>query len=343
MLRKILAREEIRPYIIAEISANHCGDIENARLLVEAAKNAGADAIKLQTFKADAITVNSNDSKYAVPASSKLWAGMNLWDLMKEAETPLEWHADLFGYASSIGLESFSTAYDVDAAVFLEQSGIAAIKVSSFDLINIPLLEYLAQRDLIVLISTGMSNTAEIKVATQIFAHKKDTTAFLQCTSSYPCAAQDVNINRHDLLKSFGFVTGYSDHTLDSIAAILAVGKGALIFEKHISLTGLDSLDSAFSMNEFQFKTYVDAIWTAFNSLGDFDFSPTPTEKASLWERPSILALKDIEVGEMLSPLNIGIRRPSLGAAPVFISQLLNKPSSFALRKGEGYPGHKLE
>jgi pseudaminic acid synthase len=337
-LSKILAGEEVRPYVIAEISANHGGDLEKAKALIFSAKSAGADAVKLQTFTADSITVKSDTSSYSVPQSSKLWGGMNLWDLMKEAETPLIWHAELFNYAKSVGLEFFSTAYDIEAAIFLEQSGIKAIKVSSFDLINTPLLEYLANRDLMVLISTGMSNTREIAKASEIFANKKLTTGFLQCTSSYPCSSENVNINRHNLLKSFGFVTGYSDHTLDAVAAILAVGKGALIFEKHITLLGESTLDSEFSINEIQFRAYVDSVWKAFSSLGDFDFSPTPSEKASLWERPSIIALKDISVGELLSPENIGVRRPSLGADPKFFSELLNKPSQYNLRKGDGHP-----
>jgi sialic acid synthase SpsE len=187
-----------------------------------------------------------------------------------------------------------------------------------------------------------MSKTAEIKKASEIFAHKKSKTAFLQCTSSYPCSVQDVNINRHDLLKSFGFITGYSDHTLDPIAAILAIGKGALIFEKHITQMDVDTLDSKFSINEFQFKNYVETIWNAFKALGDVDFSPTLSETASLWERPSIIALKDIAIGETLSQINIGIRRPSLGADPIFFNELMNRPSEFSLRKGEGFPKPKI-
>lgn len=342
VLRGILAGEDIRPYVIAEISANHGGSLKNAKSLIEAAKNAGADAVKLQTFTADSITVKSNEKNFMIPDSSNLWGGRNLWSLMKEAETPLEWHAELFEYADSIGLEVFSTAYDIDAAFFLEQAGIKAIKVSSFDLINIPLLNYLAKRDVLVLISTGMSKTAEIKVATEIFDQKKATTAFLQCTSSYPCSVEDVNINRHDLLRSFGFVTGYSDHTSDPTAAILAIGRGALIFEKHITQMNVKTLDSEFSMNESQFKNYIGTIWNAFKALGDFDFAPMPSEAASLWERPSIIALKDIAIGDTLSQTNIGIRRPSLGADPIFFSELINRPSEFNLRKGEGFPAPKM-
>ena len=337
-LRRVLARQEIRPYIIAEISANHNGIMANAKSLIRAAYNSGADAVKLQTFTADSITVNSSDSSYQIPKSSELWGGRNLWELMKEAETPLAWHHDLFNYANSLGLEVFSTAYDINAAIFLEQSGIRAIKVSSFDLINLPLLQYLAKRDLLVLISTGMSNTSEIAKAAEIFASKKASVGFLQCTSSYPCLHEDVNINRHTLLSSFGFVTGYSDHTLDSIAAILAISKGALVFEKHITLDDTESLDSKFSLNETQFKVYTDNIWNAFNALGDLDFKPTSAEKASLWERPSIIALKDISFGETLSSSNLGIRRPAIGAKPEYYEQLLDTPSLHSLRMGEGYP-----
>jgi sialic acid synthase SpsE len=341
-LRRILAGQKVEPYVIAEISANHGGTLENAKLLIEAAKNAGADAIKLQTFTADSITVQSSESNFLIPDSSNLWGGQNLWSLMKEAETPLDWHMELFQFANSLDIEIFSTAYDIDAAIFLEQAGIMAIKVSSFDLINIPLLEYLAEREVLVLISTGMSNSAELSMAADIFAHKKATTGFLQCTSSYPCSVQDVNINRHDKLKSLGFVTGYSDHTLGTIAATLAICKGALIFEKHITLGDLRTLDSQFSLNESQFKNYVETIRNSFLALGDSEFSPTHSETASLWERPSIIALRNIAVGEVLSLGNIGIRRPSLGADPKFLEMLIDRPSEFSLKKGEGYPQPKI-
>jgi len=337
-LRKILAREEIRPYVIAEISANHGGTLENAKWLIESAKKSGADAVKLQTFTADSITVNSSETNYLIPESSNLWGGQNLWSLMKEAETPLAWHKELFEFANSLDLEVFSTAYDINAAIFLEEAGIRAIKVSSFDLINVPLLEYLSKRDLLVLISTGMSSTAELIAASNIFAHKKATTGFLQCTSSYPCSVQDVNINRHDQLKSLGFVTGYSDHTLGTIAATLAICKGALIFEKHITRADQLTLDSEFSLDETQFKNYVETIRNSFLALGDFEFSPTISETASLWERPSVIALQNIGIGETLSLSNIGIRRPSLGADPKFFNGLIGRPSEFSLKKGEGWP-----
>jgi sialic acid synthase SpsE len=342
-LSRILSGEEKKPYIIAEISANHGGTIENAKSLMDAAKNAGADAIKLQTFTADSITVNSSESSYFIPSSSNLWGGQNLWSLMKEAETPLEWHPILFEYASSIGMEIFSTAYDIKAAIFLEENGIRAIKVSSFDLVNIPLLTYLSARDVLVLISTGMSNDLELSKAASIFADRKKKTGFLQCTSSYPCLIQDVNINRHTRLQSLGFVTGYSDHTIDSIAATLAIAKGALIFEKHIKQEGANTLDAEFSLSEIDFKKYVDNIHAAFTGLGDFEFSPTTSEMASLWERPSIVALKDIAVGEVLTEDNLGIRRPSIGAPPSYFEALISSPSPFNLKRGEGYPPPKCE
>jgi sialic acid synthase SpsE len=338
LLRAILAGEIRKPYVIAEISANHGGDIGKAKALIKSAMSAGADAVKLQTFTADTITVNSSEHANYIPGSSELWSGRNLWELMKEAETPLDWHQELFGYATSLGLEVFSTAYDLKAAIFLENSGIQAIKVSSFDLINIPLLKYLSSRDLLIIISTGMSRTHEIETATKFFENKKSTTAFLQCTSSYPCAITDVNINRHDLLKSFGFITGYSDHTLDSTAAVLAIAKGALIFEKHITLAGEKTLDSGFSMNENQFRLYVDTIRSAFVALGDSDFIPTEAESASLWERPSVIALKEISVGDYLTVDNIGIRRPNIGAEPIFFDELIGTHSEYNLSKGQGYP-----
>ncbi len=338
ILSQILARELVQPYIIAEISANHGGDITNAKKLIDSAKNSGANSVKLQTFTADRITVNSDAQEFAIPSTSTLWGGKNLWELMKEAETPLDWHQELFKHAESLGLEVFSTAYDIEAVKFLLDSGIECIKVSSFDLINIPLLEYLSGCKVPVILSTGMGSASEIDIAAKIFSHRKDSVGILQCTSSYPCAPSDVNISRHRKLVEYGFVTGYSDHTLDSVAAILAIANGALIFEKHISLAGTESLDSQFSMDELQFKDYVGNILQAFESLGGAVFEPTLSEASSLWERPSVIALTDIHAGEKFTNLNIGIRRPALGAKPEFFKRILGMRASELIRKGEGVP-----
>lgn len=335
-LKRVLSRNTVFPYVIAEISANHGGDIEKAKSLILSAKKSGVDAVKLQTFTAESITVATEDTSYTIPSSSALWSGKNLYDLMKEAETPLEWHAELFEYARNLDLEVFSTAYDIGAVNFLSSLGMTAIKVSSFDLTNYPLLEYLAKSELLVLISTGMGSIEEIRRTSEIFAHRKNLTGFLQCTSSYPCAYSDVNINRHRSLKSFGYVTGYSDHTPSAIAAIMAVANGALIFEKHIRIDGFDSLDSEFSLNEMEFKSYVDQIHCAFASLGDSEFKPTKSEEASLWERPSVVALNDIALGETLTKENIGIRRPSVGAKPEFFESFINAKTNRNLKAGEG-------
>lgn len=324
------------PYIIAELSANHGGDIEIAKSLILSAKNAGASAVKLQTFTADSITVNSRDKNYLIPSSSPLWSGKNIYDLMKAAETPLEWHSELFEYSRALNLEVFSTAYDIHAVDFLLDLGLAGIKISSFDLINYPLLNYLAQTDVLVLISTGMGTVGEIDKVAQIFSHRKNQVGFLQCTSSYPCEYKDVNINRHQSLKSYGFITGYSDHTPTSIAAIMAIAHGALIFEKHICLDGLASLDSEFSINEEEFKRYVDDIGYAFSALGDSKFSPTKSESASLWERPSVVAIANIEKGDQLTPCNIGIRRPAVGSKPEMLEVFMNSKANRFIKAGEG-------
>ena len=335
-LKKVLTGEVVEPYVIAEISANHGGNIDNAKSLISSAKEAGANAVKLQTFTADSITVNSLDENYSIPNSSTLWSGKNLYSLMKEAETPFDWHFELLKFSQSLGLEVFSTAYDIPAVEFLVKLGMTAIKVSSFDLINYPLLDYLAKTNLLVLISTGMGNINEISAAAQIFSHRKKQTGFLQCTSSYPCTYADVNINRHQSLKSFGYVTGYSDHTASEIAAIMAIANGALIFEKHICLSGVARLDSEFSVDEKEFKRYVNQIHFAFSALGDSEFNPTSSEQASLWERPSVVAIRNIEKGEILTLENIGIRRPSIGSKPeLFESFLCTKVKRF-VKSGEG-------
>jgi sialic acid synthase SpsE len=335
-LERILSGSLKEPYIIAELSANHGGDIEVAKSLILSAKKVGASAVKLQTFTADSITVNARDKNYSIPSSSPLWAGNNLYDLMKAAETPLEWHSELFEFSRALNLEVFSTAYDIYAVDFLLDLGMTGIKISSFDLINYPLLNYLAHTDALVLISTGMGTVSEIDRATQIFAHRKNQVGFLQCTSSYPCEYKDVNMNRHQSLKSYGFITGYSDHTPTSIAAIMAIAHGALIFEKHICLDGLSSLDSEFSINEKEFKSYIDDIGYAFNALGDSEFSPTESESASLWERPSVIAIANIEQGEVLTPHNVGIRRPNIGSKPEMLYIFINSRANRFIKAGEG-------
>ena len=341
-LAKVLAGDESKPYIIAEISANHNGNFQNARQLVLSAKNAGADAIKLQTFTADSITVNTKSKIYSIPSKSELWAGRNLWELMKEAETPIHWHRELFQFAKTLGLEAFSTAYDEAALDFLLSEGVGAIKIASFDLINLPLLRNLAERSVIVLLSTGMARIEEIKEAVEFFEHRKSSVGIFQCTSSYPCSLSDVNINRHTLLKSLGFVTGYSDHTKSSVASILAVGQGAMIFEKHICLTDKSGLDSDFSLTPSEFKDYVSHVHDAFKCLGNFEFSPVESESASLWERPSVVAISDIFEGQKLTKENIGIRRPSIGVEPKHFDFLLNRVAKANLRKGEGIPNSFL-
>jgi sialic acid synthase SpsE len=324
------------PYVIAEISANHGGDIQNAKLLISGAKEAGANAVKLQTFTADSITVNSLENSFSIPPTSALWAGKNLYELMKRAETPFEWHEELIKYSSSLDLEILSTAYDIPSVDFLLQLGIKGIKISSFDLINYPLLNYLAKSQVLVLISTGMGTVQEIDTAARIFSHRKNITCLLQCTSSYPCSYHDVNMNRHNSLKKYGYITGYSDHTTSNIAAIMAVANGAKIFEKHICLNGLDTLDSKFSLDSKKFKIYVDEIWNAFTALGDFKFNPTQSESASLWERPSVVAIADIEKGALLSEMNIGIRRPAVGSKPEFYDKFLKSTANRYIKTGEG-------
>jgi sialic acid synthase SpsE len=343
-LDAVLSRDYKQPYIIAEISANHGGSLHVAKELIKSAKNSGADAVKLQTFTANSITVESSNPDYLIPETSPLWSGTNLWTLMKQAETPFEWHEELINFAKDNELEVFSSAYDLEAIEFLVNLGVDAIKVASFDLINVPLLRYLSKTDLTVIISTGMGSQAEIQQAANLFSKRKHKTAFLQCTSSYPCPIEDVNINRHDELTKLGFVTGYSDHTISNIAAILAVSKGASIFEKHLCTNDVSSLDEGFSINETQFSQYVRDIQDAYRALGDRIFNPTPSELASLWERPSIIALREIEIGEKLTPENIGIRRPSIGSKPVEYDVFLNRISKSVITRGEGvFHSHLLD
>jgi len=319
--------------IIAEISANHGGSLNKAKELISAAKESGATAVKLQTFTAESITVQSDS--FTIPATSQIWAGRNLWELMKEAETPLDWHGELFDYAYSIGIECLSTAYSIPAIAFLKSLGSKKLKISSFDLINTPLLQEAVKFPGLVILSTGMATLDEVRIAHEIFKEREEW-VFMLCTSSYPCPQNEVNIRKIRTLQELAPVVGYSDHTKNSIAAVMAVALEVKYFEKHLVLDGDETLDSGFSLSPKEFALYVRDLHDAYLSLGSSSFYLMPNERASLWERPSIIALEDISIGDLMTEQNIGVRRPSVGDLPSNFYSLLSSKAKRSYRKGEG-------
>jgi sialic acid synthase SpsE len=327
-----------RPYIIAELSANHSKNMDVISDIVIGVANSGASAIKLQTFTADQMTIRPDESSILIPSHSELWAGKDLWELMREAELPLEWHIEILNQARSLGLDAFSTAYHPDSVDFLLNIGVDALKVSSFDVINHPLLKRISVAGIPVIMSTGMASLKEIDEAVELLIHKVPKLILLKCTSAYPCADEDANVLGIKTLQNrYGLEVGFSDHTLDSRAANLAYSLGATVFEKHVKLESqTETLDSAFSATPTELAKYVDELGRTSRILGSYEIEPCEAELASLWERPSVVALSDIRAGEIFSETNIGIRRPSIGLHPKFFSGLLGARSTNNYKKGDG-------
>ena len=326
-----------RPYIIAEISANHKGSLDNALQLLDDAVWAGADAVKFQTFTPDSITVNATDP-YKIPVSSDLWRGMDLWELMDKAKTPRDWFPILFDRARFLGIDVFSTPYDKSALDFLVELGVDTIKISSFDVANTPFLRAVAEKNLTVILSTGMSTYDEVANAVGTLNPFCKNLILLKCTSSYPCASRDLNLlGIQTLKKSFDLEVGFSDHSTSSLGATIAITLGASVFEKHIRLVGDDKgLDSAFSADKFELRDYIKTIREVQVCLGRSELAPVESEKASIWERPSVIALTDIYPGDIFSNKNIGIRRPYIGSSPSKLEEILGKTCLRTHKKGEG-------
>jgi N-acetylneuraminate synthase len=326
------------PYVIAEISANHQGSLERALNLVSIAKKCGADAIKLQTFTADTMTLPLKDKRFLINDASSLWDQRNLWELLRQAETPRSWHEPIFSLARSLDLDAISTAFSADDANFLVSLGVTAIKVSSFELVNIPLLKHLSSLDVPCILSTGMSTEEERDEAITAVGKQIDELALLKCTSAYPSKARELNLSGIPYLQQrYDCAVGFSDHTDGTFAHLVAFGLGARIFERHlIDLHSEESLDNAFSSDAREFAKYCEQLRAGEESLGVAQTAPLPSESASLWERPSILTLRDIEAGTVLTRDMIGVRRPNHGGHPRDLSLLIGKRTTRPLTQGEG-------
>ena len=325
-----------KPFLIAEISANHCGDINLAKKLIKCAKINGADAVKIQTYTADSMTVNSNKKYFKIKKG--LWKGYNLWELYDEAHTPLKWHEQLFKYSKKIGIKIFSTPFDETAVDFLEKIKCPMYKVASFEMTDIPLIKKIASTKKPMIISTGMSSLKEIefsyKVAKQYGA--KDIT-LLYCVSNYPAKIDDFNLNNIKILKrKFKCRIGLSDHSLDNHVAITAIGAGAELVEKHIALENQKKgLDIKFSLKGRKIKDFKKAMRDTYNLLGRYYFYRNSSENKSKIYRRSIFIVKDIRKGEKFTKKNIRRIRPGHGLEPKFFEKILEKKSKKNLFVGD--------
>ena len=324
------------PFFIAEISANHCGNFNLAKKLIKCAKKNGADAVKLQTYTADTMTIKSNKKYFKV--NNGLWKGYNLWDLYDEARTPLEWHKKLFEFGKRNKITVFSTPFDESAVDFLEKLKCPIYKVASFEMTDNLLIKKIALTKKPMIISTGMANLKEIEIAyyTAKRFGAKDIT-LLYCVSNYPSKNSDFNLNNIKILKKkFNCKVGLSDHSKDNKIAIAAVAAGAEVIEKHIALDKQKKgLDIAFSLKGNEIKKFRNIINESYSLLGKKTFFRNKSEGKSKIFRRSIFVTSDIKKGEKFSKNNIRRIRPGYGLSPIYYQKLLGKKSPFHLREGE--------
>ena len=332
--RRVGAGEPI--YIVAEMSANHNQDFDQAVELLKAAKEAGADAVKLQTYTPDTLTIRS-DKEYFRIGKGTLWEGKTLYELYSEAYMPWEWQPKLKKIADEIGIDLFSTAFDPTAVDFLEDMGVPVHKVASFEIVDIPLIEKMARTGKPLIISTGMAMLGEIEEAVQA-ARKAGATqiALLKCTSAYPAPPEEMNLRAiPHLTEAFHVPVGLSDHTLGIAVPVAAVALGACIVEKHFTLSrDIPGPDSAFSLEPHEFKAMVEAIRTAEKALGEVRYEVGEQEAKSRVFRRSLFVVKDMKAGEIFTEENLRSIRPGYGLHPKHLKDVLGKRAIQDIKKG---------
>lgn len=322
-------------YIVAEMSGNHNQSLESAVNIIEAAKNAGADAIKLQTYKPDSLTINCDNSYFQI--KSTIWQGQTLYDLYSKAYTPWEWHAKLKEVAQDLNLEFFSTPFDAEAVDFLDNLGVPAFKIASFEIVDHQLLELVAKTRKPIIISTGMASFGEIEEAVRATIDAGNSSiALMKCTSAYPAPAEEMNLKTiQHLMDGFNIPVGLSDHSLGSAAPITAVALGACIIEKHFCLSRSDGgPDSAFSMEPREFKDMVNSIRIAEKAIGDVSYAITQKQSSNRIFRRSLFVVKDMQKGDIFTSENVRSIRPANGLQPKYLNDIIGKKARKAINRG---------
>lgn len=323
-------------YIIAELSANHNQDFNEALRLIQVAHEAGADAVKLQTYTADTITIQSNLPPFRIGGGT-IWDGRNLYDLYGEAYTPWEWQPKLKQAAEDLGMHLFSSPFDPTAVDFLEQMNVPAYKVASFEIVDLPLIQKIARTGKPMIISTGMATLGEIEEAVTAARDAGATEiALLKCTSGYPAPPEEMNLRTiPHLAAAFGVPVGLSDHTLGIAVPIAAVALGASIIEKHFILSrAVPGPDSAFSLEPHEFKAMVEAIRTAERAMGQVHYGVSEREATSKVFRRSLFVVQDIAMGEVFTEANVRSIRPGHGLAPKHLSEVLGRYATHDIERG---------
>jgi len=317
---------DVAPYVIAELSANHNGKLETALRIIQEAKQAGADAIKLQTYKPDTITLNCDSEDFKIKGG--LWDGRTLYDLYEEAHMPWEWHKPLFDRARELGITIFSSPFDNTAIDLLEDLNAPAYKIASFEAVDLPLIKYAAQTGKPMIISTGMADAEEIEEAIEAAREGGcKELAILHCVSGYPAPAEDYNLRIiPDMIERFGLVTGLSDHTLDNTTAIASVSLGACIIEKHFTLDrNGGGPDDSFSLEPAELAALCQGAKTAWSALGRVDYGRKSSEQGNVKFRRSLYFVSDQKAGDVITPESVRSVRPGFGLPPKALDHILGK------------------
>ena len=322
-------------YLIAEMSANHAGSLERAKEIVHAAKESGADCIKIQTYTPDTMTIDCGNRYFQV--GNGTWEGENLYKLYGKGYTPWEWQADLKAEAEKVGIDFLSTPFDRTSVDFLEELGLQFYKIASFEMIDLPLVEYVASKGKPIIMSTGMGTLEEIREAVEAVRKTGNgQLALLRCSSAYPADPAQMHLSTiQDMKKRFGLPVGLSDHSLGSMSAVAAVALGAKIVEKHFCISReIENPDASFSMTPQEYKAMVRDIRTVEEAIGEPAYGVSPQEESSMVFRRSIFAVRDIAAGERLTPDNVRIIRPGYGLKPKYYGDIIGMRTDRALERG---------
>lgn len=327
---------EHEPYVVCEVSANHNGSLDRALEMLDAAAATGADAIKIQTYTADTMTIDHDGPDFQIVEGP--WSGRSLYDLYKEAQTPFEWHKPLFERARRLGVTLFSTPFDQSAADLLAELDAPAYKIASFEVVDLPLIAHVARKGKPMIISTGMANLGEINDAVRTARDNGcDQLVLLHCVSSYPAPDEQSNVRTvAHLTEAFGVVSGLSDHTFGSAVAVASIALGGSMIEKHFTLRRADGgPDAAFSLEPAEFTALVTDCKRAWRALGRVSYDLQGCEGGSVMFRRSLYVVRDLAAGEELTPDNVRSIRPGHGLAPKHLPEVLGRRAARDLKRGE--------
>lgn len=322
-------------YIIAEMSANHAGSLERALELIHVAKDAGADCVKIQTYTADTMTIDCHNEYFQIEKGT--WEGENLYGLYQKAYTPWEWQEQLRDEAAKVGIDFLSTPFDPRSVDFLEDLGVYFYKIASFELVDIPLLEYVAAKNKPIIMSTGMGTLEEIQEAVDaIYSTGNRQLALMKCSSAYPAKPEEMNLRTmQDLKERFGVPVGLSDHSMGAFSAATAVAMGANLIEKHFCISrAVKNPDSSFSMEPQEFREMVEQVREVEKAMGSVQYGVSRQEESNACFRRSLFVVEDIAAGEALTPEKIRSIRPAYGLKPKHYQEVLGRTAKRALRRG---------